>query len=414
MKYITVNFYLESNKNIKGKSAVYCYIRSNYKTFVINTGEKINPKYWDKKNQRAKSRGKGKYTYAIELNAILNKFESEIDRIIRGVKADKLNSSFDDYKEAILNYFDKKTNDKNFWDVYKEYLIYLERKNRYAKKYQTIKNLLAEFEKEKKYKISFKSINQTFYDELMNFLSDNKGFLDNTAYSYIKFFKTFMYWATKREYNSNLAFKRFEVKSVDNNVIFLTNDELQKLYNFDFSENPKLDRVRDCFIFQCLTGVRYSDLSRIDRNDIEGSVWFMRAKKTNRINNIPLNDNALAILAKYYDTEKTLPVISNQKMNKTIKKACELAGINKDVKIERVRKGQREVEIYKKYEVIGTHTARRTFVSLSLQKGMKPETIMKITGHSDYRMMKKYLELEDKAVNKEMREIWGEPLRQVK
>lgn len=78
-------------------------------------------------------------------------------------------------------------------------------------------------------------------------------------------------------------------------------------------------------------------------------------------------------------------------------------------------KGNERIETtYKKYEVIGTHTARRTFISLSLQKGMKPDVIMAITGHTTYRMMQKYLKIADEHKREEMDKAWGSSLRLVK
>ena len=127
------------------------------------------------------------------------------------------------------------------------------------------------------------------------------------------------------------------------------------------------------FAFQCFTGVRYSDIENISREDIKASTWNVRTQKTHQIIEIPLNSYALSILAKYSDYPQPLPVISNQKMNDYLKELCKIAGIDEPVKTVRYKGSEPIENTYKKYEVIGTHTARRTFVCLSLQKGMKPE-----------------------------------------
>ena len=164
-------------------------------------------------------------------------------------------------------------------------------------------------------------------------------------------------------------------------------------------------------LFQCFTGPRYSDILSLKKEDIRAGTWHLRQQKTKNITQIPLNKYAISILAKYPDYE--LPVISNQKMNKYIKELCELAGIDETITIVKYRGNKRIEETKKKFEVVGTHTARRTFITLSLRKGMKPEVIMKITGHKSYKMFQKYLKIADDHTRKEMFEAWGEPLHQV-
>ena len=97
-----------------------------------------------------------------------------------------------------------------------------------------------------------------------------------------------------------------------------------------------------------------------------------------------------------------------------LKELCKKAKINDTVKIVQYRGKERIEKTFKKYEVIGSHTARRTFISLSLQKGMKPDVIMAITGHKTYRMMQKYLKIADETKRDEMDKVWGSSLRVVK
>ena len=174
----------------------------------------------------------------------------------------------------------------------------------------------------------------------------------------------------------------------------------------------RLAKVRDVFLFQCFTGQRYSDILSLNKKDVKNGTWHLRQQKTNNIIQIPLNKYAISILAKYSDFK--LPVISNQKMNKYLKELCVLAKINDPVRIIKFKGSKRIEETKKKYEVIGTHTARRTFITLSLRKGMKPEVIMKITGHKSYKMFQKYLKIADDHTRKEMFEAWGNPLQKVR
>jgi len=92
-----------------------------------------------------------------------------------------------------------------------------------------------------------------------------------------------------------------------------------------------------------------------------------------------------------------LPVISNEKMNKYLKDLCELCGFNTMITKVCFRKGQRVEETYPKYELIGTHAGRRTFICFALSSGVPPQVVMKWTGHSDYKAMKPYIDIAEKT-----------------
>ena len=169
-----------------------------------------------------------------------------------------------------------------------------------------------------------------------------------------------MIWANNNSYTNNSSYKSFKSKSEQNDVIYLNEDELTSLYNLTKEDlvrydieyekekpektkgdnskkikklNPEvLLRIRDLFCFQCFTGVRYSDIQNISREDIKGSNWNFRAQKTHQSLGIPLNSYALSILARYNDYLQPLPIISNQKMNEYLKILCKKAKIDEPVK----------------------------------------------------------------------------------
>ena len=122
-----------------------------------------------------------------------------------------------------------------------------------------------------------------------------------------------------------------------------------------------------------------------------------------------MNNIAITILEKYRNSPDPLPVLTIQKAIKQIQKVCKLAGIDTPVKTTKYIGTERIDETKPKFELMGTHTARRTFVTLSILQGMKPETVMKITGHSDYKTMQKYLNITNKEAHKEYFKAWGNP-----
>ena len=126
---------------------------------------------------------------------------------------------------------------------------------------------------------------------------------------------------------------------------------------------------------------------------------------------IPLNDFALKIL-KRNDFE--LPVISSQKTNDYVKELGELCKIEEPITLVKYS-GVNEVKYTEpKFNFISSHTARRTFVTLSLEKGMRPETVMSITGHKEYKTFKKYIKLTSKVKNEEMKRVWNQETGRLK
>jgi integrase len=142
-------------------------------------------------------------------------------------------------------------------------------------------------------------------------------------------------------------------------VIALTNEEFENLYNYDFSNNKRLAQIRDVFCFACTTGLRYSDLFQLKREHIKNGEIRLTVKKTRELLTILLNSYSKSILPKYEGMLKPLPVISNQNLNYGVKDVCKLAGINEQVEIVRFRGTKREAITYPKYELIGVHTGRK-------------------------------------------------------
>ena len=157
--------------------------------------------------------------------------------------------------------------------------------------------------------------------------------------------------------------------------------------------------MRDAFLFSCFTGLRYSDVYNLKRSDIKDNHIEVTTVKTADSLTIELNNHSKAILDKYKDVhfgnDKALPVISNQKMNDYLKELAKLAEIDEPVR-ETFYKGSERIDVVTpKYELLGTHAGRRTFICNALSLGIPAQVVMKWTGHSDYKAMKPYIDVAD-------------------
>jgi integrase len=130
-------------------------------------------------------------------------------------------------------------------------------------------------------------------------------------------------------------------------------------------------------------------------------------QKTKSETRIHLISKAMAILQKYQAQNEWLPQISSQKMNTYLKEIGKLVELNEPVRIVRYQGAKRIEDRGPKWEYLTSHVARRTFVTLSLEKGMRPEVVMSITGHRSFKTMKKYIALNENGRKEDMDKVWG-------
>lgn len=265
-------------------------------------------------------------------------------------------------------------------------------------KFKALKKHLQDYDS----KMTFESLNFEKLQGFVDYEINDMNLINSTVEKRFSYLNWFLNWASEWGYNTNMAYSNFplNLEVPESDVVYLDENELKAVRNHDFSNNPSLDRVRDVFVFCCYSGLRYSDVENLKRSNIRNNKMYITTIKTSDRLEIDLNDITRSILDKYkncqFKDNKALPVISNQKMNDALEKmaiACKI-----DTPIEKtIFKGNERISItVPKYELVRTHTARRTFVCTAIRLGISPTIIMKFTGHKDYDTMKKYIGAMDK------------------
>jgi integrase len=165
-------------------------------------------------------------------------------------------------------------------------------------------------------------------------------------------------------------------------------EQVTEIFEYDFSDNERLEKVRDLFVFGCVTGMRFSNYSIVKKNDIQNGLIKVRdVKDNNKELSIPLNDYSSFILKKY---NYKLPVITNQKFNDYIKEVIKKVGFTDEIK-KTVKLGQDLVEsISPFYERVSSHTARRSFITIMKNKKIPDKVIMGFTGHKSLEVFNQY------------------------
>lgn len=301
----------------------------------------------------------------------------------------------------------------DFFEAFEDFIIASKHKKTEGtiNRYKTLRNFLIHFTEHTKYPIRFDTINQKFEEVFMNYAFEERKTLNNYYGKLISIIKTYMNWAFALGLHKNIDFKKLKRIEDEIEVIYLEKEELIALYEYNF-DNDRLDKVRDFFCFGCFTGLRFSDIRNIDKANITDEFIQLNIIKTKTISHrIELNKYSKAILDKYRDSMyKPLPKISSQKLNKYIKECCEIVGIDEEVTITRYIGKIRTETSNKKYELITSHIARKTFVTNSLLFGMDERVLRETTKHLDEKSFKKYLKIPNSFLSKQMHKTWDENL----
>ena len=380
----------------------------------FTTGYRIDVAKWDGDKQRVKNGCTNKLKQsASEINAALLGYYTELQEIFKRFEVAEIVPSPAEVKEAFNNRHghnektelasaDTSNVPSNFYEVFDDFVRVCGRQNDWThstfEKFAAVKNHLKNFRSE----LSFDFFDEEGLTEYVQYLREVREMRNSTIGKQLSFLKWFLRWSFKQGMHSNNAYDTFKpkLKDTQKKIIFLTWEELNKLREFKIPPTKQaLERVRDVFLFQCFTGLRYSDVFNLRRSDIKGDHIEVTTVKTSDSLIIELNDHSRAILEKYKDVEfendKALPVITNQKMNDYLKELAELAEINEPVRQTYYKGNERIDEVTPKYALLGTHAGRRTFICNALALGIPPQVVMKWTGHSDYKAMKSYIDIAD-------------------
>lgn len=235
-----------------------------------------------------------------------------------------------------------------------------------------------------------------------------KGHKNTSIRKTIKNIKDFIRWMVRMGYYNGSSHETFSIKlkGIESNVVvYLTWDELLKLYYMEFDDKSDAE-ARDVFCFCCFTSLRYSDVLKLQKCDVYEDRIEVVTEKTTDALSIDLNDYSRAILEKYKDSKfrggKALPVPVNQVFNRKLKKICKDAGFTTPIKKVYYIGNDRKEDVCPKYKFITSHCGRRTFIVNALFLGIPAEVVMKWTGHSDYKAMRPYVEIVDELKAKEM------------
>jgi len=392
-------------------SLILCYATlQDGERFVYSTGEKIEPRLWDTRVQQPKRTKVQKDQETINsINLQLNRYLDAYQQLKNHYRSTEEVLTKQDLKAEFDQRFKNIRSIQGFWEYYAAFCELNQKSGKWqpstCQRYRVLKNLLLEFENING-ALSLEKINNRWYANFKHFCEQNKKHQINTFGRNLGLLKTFLGYCLEEGHTKNDQFKKFIVKREVTHQEVLDMNEVKAMYAYDLSENKRLERVRDIFILGCLTGMRYSDYKRIKRENVINDVIRMReVKDKSKTLEIPLSGWAKDILEKY---NYNLPVISEQKFREYVKEVARRVGLTEQV-IKSSRIGNTVKEDSKsRCDLISTHTARRTFITIMKNKGVPDKVIMKITGHRSLSSFHRYYRPNDEEVSGFMKDVWDE------
>ncbi|MCT3768999.1 site-specific integrase [Elizabethkingia anophelis] len=376
---IKILFYIQKSKmNASLKCPLVCRITYNYERKEFSSGLYISPKYWEAKKQRAKPPNEENNFINTELSLIKNKINQAF--LFLQIKDD----AFD--VNDIYSQFKGKTIAKEY-SLLEYYNLYLERlkkligveiKQQTWDKFDYIFSDAENFIRfyYKKADLKLKDLDYSFISEFEFYLKTEKKHKQITVNKSLQRLKKVIKQAVISKYMESNPFEEHKPKKVISKIVFLTQSELDLLEHKDFASEA-LNKVKDCYLFCCYTGLAYREMFELTKEDLvikpDGTMWiYKKREKTERNFSVPLIlPKALEIISKYKsESDFILPRISNQSFNRLLKEIASALDIAKN---------------------LTHHTARKTFASTVLLNNDVPiEVVSKLLGHTNISTTQEY------------------------
>ncbi|GAB6394502.1 MAG: transposase [Bacteroidales bacterium] len=386
-----VLFFLKRDKQkANGTIPLFCRITVDGQEVRFGMKCDINPKLWDVKSNKAS----GRSVEALKINGLIDNTKAAIIKIYRDLQ------ERDNYvtAELVRNVFLGETTKRQ------TLLALCDKHNRDRKpligvsicawncgSYCRLRNHLADFLR-RWYNVSDIPVRDVDHKFICNFevyLSENYRYAHNTLTHYLQNLRHIIHLAIDAEYITKNPFANFSLQVKHPDRVFLSQEEVERMIATHI-DNEKIEQAKDIFLFCCFTGLSYSDVSTLTRQQIQppfdGKLWIKgKRKKTNIEYNIPLLNIPQAILKKYAENtldDRVLPVPDMVTYNIRLKKVAKYCGITKNV---------------------SSHLARHTFATtIALTKGVPIETVSKMLGHTSIKTTQIYAKVINSKISNDM------------
>jgi len=390
-----VNFFTRPKRNNPNKLDIYLRITVNKKRSEMSIKRDVDVKDWDILRVKAKETS----DQLITLNSYMDDVKAEVlnahkelhaERKVITAKAIKLRYMGEDEERMTLLELVKYHNDNMELSLKPGTMKNYYSTEKYIKAY-----LLDHYKSDDFFLVD---LNYRFITEFEHYIrtykpkKERKTCSINGTRKHLERLRKMVNLAVRMEWLPKDPFVNYKLKLERKERCYLTQRELDRIEETHFTSKG-YERVRDCFLFACYTGLSYIDLKALRKDQLipasNGRLWiYTKREKTNESVRVPLLPQALALIKKYTKDEelevsgKLMPLYSNQKVNKYLKEITEVCQIHKHVTF---------------------HVARHTFATtVTLSNGVPIETVSKLLGHTQLQTTQIYARVLQKKVGDDM------------
>lgn len=264
------------------------------------------------------------------------------------------------------------------------------RSKNYRRSYANVARKLTKFSELHRVEITTEVVNDRLLDEFVDYMR-REGLMKSTIFCIISRIKTILRRMQADNVHVNRSCFDFSVENEQGNAIYLTSEEVRQIAALQIKKK-EVAIIRDVFVIGCLTGMRYSDYVVLTSSNIVNNTIVRRTKKTNETVIIPIHPLIREILSKNggefprYEGSQT-------NFNRRIKNVCKRGGVAGQVLVERTVGTRIQRKRVKRYTLVGSHTARRSFATNLYLSGVSAARIMLLTGHKTEEAFFRYIRI---------------------
>lgn len=416
-----ISFYLD--KPTARTSVVLLNVAFRGYRLRFGTGISVDPRHWNKDRQEPRATDPLRNAHVKQMVAITN----EVHRAYNDLGFDSKDelvtqrelSAFKSRVKAFVTPSQVQSGSTGLLDDFQEFIdtytirtgggqVTAKRPGKSAlNSYRQTRDALTAWSRTRRRQLTYTGITLDFYTDFCTWLAESKGLVDASISNHIKVLKVFMKWAFEKGYHQTTDYQRFYRDKRNVESVALSLNELRTLRDLDLSDSPRLARVRDHFLLQAFTGLRYGDLQRLQPLHFDDARTLIRitTTKTDTDCIIPITKPLSELLERYPSRIFEFP--SAVKQNQYLKEVGQRAGFDSSETISVFRLGKREEIIRPRYELLTTHVARRTYVTTSVRFGVPEAVISAVTGHSARGMLQQhYIRLDAEAICEIITTAW--------
>lgn len=430
---LKINYELKNRNEIETLlSTTFTFCRKRYK---VSLGVKVPPPYWKVEERRIK--------IDPDLTQILQRKYKKVNRFLSSFEEELKSITIGDSKEAhernpdlvaqlikvrvdVLHNKEIKAEEKKNISVldYFQKLIdempnkFIKRSGKFIEDktighHKIVKKRVERFFQYKNWgKGQWQLFNSGYETAMEKWMLGVEEYTPNTVCATFSVMKVWLNKAEEEGLIIDKSFHSWKSKGYDVKHVYLNEEEIDRIYRLDFSEikklhpNTSIELSRDIFILSASLGLRYGDLTHIHNFnwDIENGVVEVHTKKTGKTVKIPTSTKVIEIYKKY---DGQIPnVIDKSHYNTHIRKFCKMAGIEQTINMKENVGGKVLIVEKKKYELISSHTARRSFATNLYKKSKDARMVMNFTGHQTEQSFRKYICWEEEEILERAREYF--------